>query len=234
MRRQSHIASIFRSASLATAIALSPVPSSACGYHDDVTRARGLLNWIYPDALHVLGAISAAVAAGQLPNLAVAAPAPDMFGAKYRRTLQSLDGLGNRLAAASRDVRPIFISLVLVEPMLWSRFQLGEGTFRGQMHVAGPQPGDLVLVSGQTVIGEIASGRLEIGKAHQLGLIRLYGPASQQAQFLLAHWQVANGPPAVRAAEHAVRGSQHTARTVAVPTAAISTSDELGRSPGNH
>lgn len=43
-------------------MAYSPSPSLACGYHDDVAMARGLLNWVYPDALHVLGAISAAVA----------------------------------------------------------------------------------------------------------------------------------------------------------------------------
>ena len=30
----------------------------ACGFHDDVTLARGIMNWVYPDALHVVGAIS--------------------------------------------------------------------------------------------------------------------------------------------------------------------------------
>jgi len=41
----------------------------ACGYHDDVSLARGALNWVYPDALHVVGAISTAVAERRLPAI---------------------------------------------------------------------------------------------------------------------------------------------------------------------
>jgi len=33
-----------------------PETGWACGYHDDVSLARGVLNWVYPDALHVVGA----------------------------------------------------------------------------------------------------------------------------------------------------------------------------------
>ena len=50
------------------ATASSPSASLACGYHDDVSLARGILNWVYPDALHVIGAISAAVARGACPT----------------------------------------------------------------------------------------------------------------------------------------------------------------------
>jgi hypothetical protein len=234
------------SLSLATGMALCPAASSACGYHDDVTMARGLLNWIYPDALHVLGAISAAVAEGQLPNPNLAASAPDMFGAKYHRTVQSLERLGYGLAATSDEARPDSISLVLIEPMLWSRFELSSGQLRTQTHVTGPKTGDLVLVSGEAVIGEIASGRLTIGKAHQLGLVRLYGPAAQQARFLLAYERIKGGPPAVRTAEQAgKRPHQTTAPAAAAPMTAIATSstlrrgapvksDELGCGPGHH
>jgi hypothetical protein len=221
MRRQIRI---LMSLSLATGMALSPVASSACGYHDDVTMARGLLNWIYPDALHVLGAISVAITGGQLPNPNLAAPAPNMFGAKYHRTVQSLERLGKGLGDSANKT-PISISLVLIEPMLWSRFELGEDTLRTQMHATGPKTGDLVLVSGEAVIGEIASGRLTIGKAHQLGLIRLYGPAAQQAQFLLAYERSKGGPPAVRTAEQAGKRSHQTT----APAAAARLSPQAAR-----
>ena len=38
-----------------------------CGYDDPQSVSRGVLNWIYPDSLHVIGAISREVAARRLP-----------------------------------------------------------------------------------------------------------------------------------------------------------------------
>ena len=58
LRRLSGLASVALAALL---LASSPSGLRACGYHDDVAIARGVLNWSYPDALHVIGAISAAV-----------------------------------------------------------------------------------------------------------------------------------------------------------------------------
>lgn len=48
-------------AGIAALLAISSAPAGrSCGFHDDVSLARGALNWGYPDALHVIGAISAA------------------------------------------------------------------------------------------------------------------------------------------------------------------------------
>jgi hypothetical protein len=73
-------------------------------------------------------------------------------------------------------------SLVLVEAMLWTRFDGGE--LHMQVHVAGPQAGDLILVSGEDVIRAVAGGGLAIGEAYDRGLIRLYGNETQIARFL--------------------------------------------------
>ncbi|ACP21961.1 hypothetical protein NGR_b04990 (plasmid) [Sinorhizobium fredii NGR234] len=199
MRRHVYVTRLFL---LSLAATLSPSASSACGYHDDVTMARGLLNWVYPDALHVLGSISAAIAAHRLPPPAPAARAPDLFGAKYGKTVRSLERLGRGLGATSGGMRGPPVAVVLIEPMLWARFEPG-GAGRTRVHVTGPEPDDLVLVSGESVIGEIASGRLTIGKAHEIGLIRLYGSAAQQAQFLLAYEQVGRQPLPVTAGKAA-------------------------------
>lgn len=168
------------------AATLSPSASFACGYHNDVMMARGLLNWVYPDALHVLGSISAAVAERRLPPPGPTGGAPDLFGASYRKTVRSLEQFGRNLPSVSGEKPLPSVSLVLIEPMLWTRFESDTNGLHMRVHVTGPEPGDVVLVSGEAVIGEIASGRMTIGKAHEYGLIRLYGPAAKRALFLLA------------------------------------------------
>ena len=150
----------------------------ACGFHDDVTLARGVMNWIYPDSLHVVGAVSTAVAERRLPPLDVR-NGPDPFGARYRRTVATLERFGGALGGSSSS-----FSLVLLGPMLWTRFAGDDGGLRAQVHVPGPTPGDLVLVSELIVIQAIADGRLAVGEAHREGLIRLYGSDEQRTGFL--------------------------------------------------
>ena len=64
--------------------------SRACGYHDDVSIARGALNWTYPNSLHVIGAISVAVMQKRLQLRDAGPVAPGLFGAQYRATAKSL------------------------------------------------------------------------------------------------------------------------------------------------
>ena len=192
------------------ATAYSPSRILACGFHDDVSMARGLLNWVYPDALHVLGAISTAVAERRLPP-----PNPrtaDLFGSGYRLTVEPLERFAEALSAAAERPAPFSYSLVLVEPMLWTRFEAHLGELRPQIHVSGPQPGDLVLISGRGVIAEIAHGRLDVGEAHRLGLVRLYGPEQQRARFLDTYRHVGGEPLAHSDGERVwddQRGSRH-------------------------
>ncbi len=56
---------------------------------------------------------------------------------------------------------------------------------RAKVHVSGAEPGDLVLVSGEAVIGGIAARRLSFGDAVGRGLVRLYGAEPQIAEFVL-------------------------------------------------
>jgi len=171
--------------------AASPLSRSfACGYHDNVSLARGMLNWVYPDALHVIGAVSTAVAERRLPPPNSGTATADLLGSRYRVTVKSLERFAESLRAASDRPPPLSFSLVLVEPMLWTRFETGQGEMRPHVHVSGPQPNDLVLVSGEDVMREIANGRLTIGAAHRVGLIRFYGPERHVAWFLDAYKDV--------------------------------------------
>jgi hypothetical protein len=177
-----HLPRIFMFSAL---IIWSPSEGAACGYHDDVSLARGVLNWVYPDALHVVGAISTAVIERRLP-----APAPAVGLLGYHGTVRALDQHAQQLRMSSGETpRPIF-SLLLIEPMLWTRFVSEGGDVRPQVHVSGPQAGDLVVISGEEVIREIAKGRLSIGEAYRHGLIRLYGTEEQVRSFLTHYDQV--------------------------------------------
>jgi hypothetical protein len=82
------------------------------------------------------------------------------------------------------------VSLLLIELMLWTHFVSEGDDVRTQVHVSGPQAGDLVVISGEEVIREIAKNRLSIGEAYPQGLIRLYGTEEQVRSFLIRYDQV--------------------------------------------
>jgi hypothetical protein len=166
----------------------SPSEAAACGYHDDVSLARGVLNWVYPDALHVVGAISMAVAERRLPAAAPARGGLGLLG--YHGTVRALDQHAQQLHMFSSEMPPPTFSLLLIEPMLWTRFVSDRGDVRTQVHVSGPQAGDLVIISGEEVLRAVASDRLTIGEAYRSGLIRLYGTDEQVRSFLTRYDQV--------------------------------------------
>ena len=178
------------------ACAVAALRSRACGFHDDVSIARGALNWTYPDALHVIGAISTAVMEKRLPHRMTESTAPDLFGSQYRATAKALERVGASLRMASGATPPCR------SRSSWSSRCCGRaskplaGELRTQIHAQGPQPGDLVVISGQNVIRAIADDRLAIGEAHGLGLIRLYGSEKQIAAFLDAFRDAGRERPA--------------------------------------
>jgi len=170
------------------AIVLALPPGAiACGYHDDVSLARGILNWTYPDALHVVGAMAQAVSERRLP--------PPTFGRErnpwgYHRVVLMLDHYARRFRLPPEEIQPPAFSVLLIESMLWTRFVSEGGELQSQVHVSGPQAGDLVLISGEDVIRQITNGRLSVGEASRLGLVRLYGPEEQVRQFLALYERV--------------------------------------------
>ena len=205
--RQHSRASRSRALALSVAAGLMALPASyglACNYDDPVSVSRGFMNWTYPDSLYVMGAISREVGARRLPLANFDQPGLDLFGRRYLLTKKALDQFGEMLREASPGPSQLSASLVLIEPMLWTRFAQGPGGLRTCVHVSGPQRGDLVLVSGEAVIGEIAALRLTFGEALHRGLVRLYGSEAQIAQFLLAYEYVGVSGSAVDASEKQV------------------------------
>ncbi|WP_202363054.1 hypothetical protein [Mesorhizobium sp. L-2-11] len=172
-------------------------PSSeavACGYDSPQSVSRGVLNWAYPDSLHVIGAISREVAARRLPLANFNRAGPDLFGKRFRATKTALEKFGELLRAASSDPSQLAFSLVLAEPVLWTRFEPSADGLHAKVHVASAEPGDLVLVTGEAVISEIALGRLAVGEASERGLIRFYGSEKQKSDFI-GTYRHAGGQP---------------------------------------
>src|SRR5262245_8710960 len=125
-----------RLGAIVVAVAASlPSDAAACGYHlQGVQVERVALNIVYPEAMHVLGAVSGAQIEKRLPIAA----APDLFG--YQRTVKALERLAKRLVPGGPQLS---FSLVLIEPMLWTRFDVGDSV-EMQVHVSAPEPGELV------------------------------------------------------------------------------------------
>jgi len=121
--------------------------------------------------------------AGELPRddaLRRDALTPQARGALQRmRANVLLQRLAARLSAPPEAANAPSLAIVLMGPMLWSRFEALDGEVQVQVHVAGPEPGDLVLVTDTPGLEAIAAGGMDFARAAELGVLRLYGPAAQ-------------------------------------------------------
>jgi glutathione S-transferase len=172
--------------SAAGALLLAAAGSAwCCGLEDpaSVAAQRGMMNLAFPQSAHVRTAIWQAQLAGELPRddaLRRDALTPQARGALQRmRANVLLQRLAARLSAPPEAANAPSLAIVLMGPMLWSRFEALDGEVQVQVHVAGPEPGDLVLVTDTPGLEAIAAGGMDFARAAELGVLRLYGPAAQ-------------------------------------------------------
>ncbi len=161
-------------AALTAFVTFSPAASS-CGYEDPGSAAvqRGVLNFAYPDALHVVGALTQARMTGVVAPPSEAPAAKDPFGSQFHKTARMLQQFGD-LLGVDRVVDLTF-SMVLIEPMLWVRFAAHGGRVAASVHGDGPAAGDVVVIASEAALREIVGHRLSPERAEELGLIRIYG-----------------------------------------------------------
>jgi hypothetical protein len=124
----------------------------ACGFHDEVSLQRGVLNWVYPESLHVRAAVWRAQQAGQIEREEL----------PYLKVAFLLRALQPHLAANT--------SVVLLTPMLWTRYS-SEGV---RVHAEGSAQGDAVLVTEAAVVKAIVEQRLTLADALAGGVLRIY------------------------------------------------------------
>lgn len=169
---------------LALAAAGAARPS---GFEDpsSVAGQRGILNLAFPKSAWVSTAVWYAQKAGDLPP---GAPAlRNDLTPQARASLQLMRATWLLKSLATRlDVPPgaadrPAIAIVLMGPMLWSRIEPRDGEIaaRAQIHVVGPEPGDVVLVTDTAAIEAIVGAGMRFERAQELGLVLLYGSAAQ-------------------------------------------------------
>ena len=89
--------------------------------------------------------------------------------------LTALTAVRDRIAGAI-DGRPLpAFSIVLIGPMLWTRYVPAAGTLQVEAHSAGPASGDVVVVTDEPVLGAWIDGRVTPREARESGLVRFYG-----------------------------------------------------------
>lgn len=149
--------------------------ASACGFEDPkgADAARGALNWIYPDAMHVTSAVWRAQLEGTILRDERPEAAKALLG--YRRAAADLSKLRDRLVLVMDGEAVPNLSILLIGPMLWTRFAPAEAGMSMVVHVDGPQTADIVIVTDEPVVAALASGRITPLAARQQGLLRFYG-----------------------------------------------------------
>lgn len=183
MRVPRRVSGQWRCRAVVAALALAAtVPAWPCGFEDpnSVAVQRGAMNLAFPQALHVLGAISQAQMAGDLPRDRLAeredVPAPMRGTLQRLRAGRLLVELAERLGAARDEARHPDVAIVLLGPMMWSRMTQQAGRAVPQVHVSGPERGDVVIVTDTLAVEAIVEAGMSFAQATELGLMRLYGP----------------------------------------------------------
>jgi hypothetical protein len=159
-----------------------------CGFEDpsSVAGQRGIMNLAFPNSAWVSTAVWQAQKAGDLPPDALARrddlTPQARASAQIIRVTWLLKSLAKRLdgAPGAAGGRPA-IAVVLMGPMLWSRVEPRDGAIaaRAQVHVSGPERGDVVLVTDTAAVEAIVGAGMRFERAQELGLVRLYGSAAQ-------------------------------------------------------
>jgi hypothetical protein len=179
----------------AAALALAPGATPACGLEDPSSIAflRGSLQLAYPEALHVGTAVWQAQLEGTLPRDPLAQRADLSPEARGKLRLLKANGLLRQLAAllatAPEGTAHPNVALVLLGPVMWSRFEATGGNVRATPHVAGPEAGDVVVVTDIPVVEAIASGDLGFAEAIERRVLRVYGAPEAAAE--ATRWLVA-------------------------------------------
>jgi hypothetical protein len=174
-------------AAVAAGLGLSVQVASACGLEDpsSISMRRGSLNLAFPESLHVGTAIWQAQLAGTLPRDPLALRddlTPEARGMlRLVRATALLRQFAARLSKQGTGVDRPKMAVVLLGPVMWSRFEVERAAVSPALHVPGPESGDVVVVTDIAVVEAIAAGGLGFDEALSRGLMRLYGPSAEVA-----------------------------------------------------
>ena len=161
------------------ALLLVALPVTACGYHGNA--AVGALNVAYPNALWVRTAVWQAQLEGLLARADATPPANPIaerlaLAQRYREVSGQLTQLRDHLTTQRPHPPTPTFAVLLMGPMMWSRFEPNGDAMALQVHADGPVSGDVVLLTDEPVLAALATGRMRLAQAIELGVVRIYGP----------------------------------------------------------
>jgi hypothetical protein len=151
----------------------------ACGFEDpnSASVARGTLNFVYPKALYVTSAVWRAQLDGVIPRSEPSAESKSLVAgrSKYDTAVTQMGSLRDKLSLAIEDRPVAAFSIVLLGPVLWTRFVPEGSALTMTPHVFGSTNSDVVIVTDEPVIRALVDGQVTAQAARDLGLIRFYG-----------------------------------------------------------
>jgi hypothetical protein len=149
---------------LASALVGLPVAASACGLDGAAMDSRAF------SAAHP-GSIDVALGVRELIDQQRLAPLPEASPeAVHHRVEETLDTLRARLESAGPQSPT---AIFLVDQGHWARWQRAGGALDMQLHVDGPQPGDVVILTSESVLAAVLAGRLTFEQARIAGAYAL-------------------------------------------------------------
>lgn len=209
----------FVSIAAGAVLCVASAPGLACGYEDPQSIAIGALNLAFPDSLHLRTAIWQAQVDGILPteppspaaSSPVAAIATPSFATPITQTaspnnrapnstqmaalmdaLRVIEHVRLRLATSAELNHKPAISMVYASKMLWTRFVPTAQGVATQNHAAGPESGDVVLITEPVVMQALVAGSLDPQVALRRNLIRIYG--DETASTIVREWLLTLAP----------------------------------------
>ncbi|MEM1411813.1 MAG: hypothetical protein AAGH19_05585 [Pseudomonadota bacterium] len=180
---------------LACAMAAQGTTTKACGLHDPTLFARGMMNFIYPESLHVIGATQSAQRSGELPeprrplrleegSQAYATDSATRQKRAFERSVNALYALGLEIDERRSADNTSGIAIVVLNSMMWTRYAPEYTDVQQGLHVRGPEADDIVLVTDQVVVEAIRDGLLTVDRAVKLGVIKPYRQKQEDAALL--------------------------------------------------
>ncbi|WP_353646087.1 hypothetical protein [Mesorhizobium sp. WSM2239] len=165
-----------RSTLVLTALWSVATDSIACGYENPTAISLGILNWSYPEALHIRTAVWQAENTGLLQPRG---KPPTTGLLAFYRAAASMNRLGGLLEGA-KEQTPATFSIVLIPQVMWTRFVPDGDLVRVMTHAPGPLAGEAVVVTNEKVVRALLDRRLGLRDAEMQGLLRIYGEEAKQ------------------------------------------------------
>jgi len=150
----------------------TPATTAACGYHGTLGSGFSAL---HANSLDVAIALRSAFDRGVLAEAKPLSPLL-AFAHAGRRLDQVRRALADVMEA---DRAPVSIALLLVEPGLWTRYRVDAGKVVADVHAAGPEPDDVVIVTGEAVLQALIEQRMSLDLAIADGLLVSAGRSTE-------------------------------------------------------